>query len=150
MASFNFRLESLRKIREAERDRRREDLGKAFAARQVLRNQQEEVNEEMQRSRAASRECGRPGDVDIDKLMNHHRHALMLKARLEQLGRQIESVDEEIENRRRALSAADQQVKVLEKLRAKQFARHKYEQERNETKRLDEIAAIGHMRAHKA
>jgi len=140
----------LQKIREAERDRRREELGKAFAARKVLRNQQEEVSQEIQQSQNASRECSQPGDVDIDKLMNFHRHTLVMKSQLEQLGRQIEAVDKEIENRRRALSAADQQVKVLEKLRARQFARHKYEQERRETKRLDEIATVGHLRDHMA
>ena len=47
---------------------------------------------------------------------------------------------EEIERRRQTLVQANRDVRVLEKLREKQAGRHRQEEDRRETKVLDEVA----------
>ena len=51
----------------------------------------------------------------------------------------------EIDRRRRALLAADRDVKVLEKLRERRLVQHRLEEERQLAKQLDEAAlqAVG-------
>ncbi len=47
----------------------------------------------------------------------------------------------EIERRRQALVEADREVRVLEKLRERQAEQHRREEDLQEAKRLDEVAA---------
>ncbi len=63
-----------------------------------------------------------------------------MKAQRSQLDGQRETLATEIEHRRLALVEANREVRVLEKLREKQVTRHRRDENRRETKVLDEVA----------
>jgi flagellar FliJ protein len=69
------------------------------------------------------------------------RYQLVLEAQRRALAEQAARLDEEIERRREDVVAADQQVRVLDKLRERRQREHRYAAERAEAKRLDEVGA---------
>jgi len=146
MSSFHFRLETLRRLRLAERDLRRADLAKAIRAEEMLHSE----DRTLQRQQAAAVQRGRrlksPGSADVDALLQAHRYELVLAARRRQLAAQIAQVQAESERRRLALVEADRQVRVLDKLRERQAAVHRQLASREEAKQFDEIANIGYLR----
>jgi flagellar FliJ protein len=146
MHTFHFRLETLLRLRMAERDERRGDLAKALRAEQVLREQQQKLLTEQDEQRTNVRARSSPGGADVDGLVRAHRYQLILKAQAQQLAGQMVQVAAEIERRRQVLVEADRQVRVLEKLRERQLAKHRREQERREAKTYDELAATGYLR----
>ena len=137
---FTFRLQTLLKVRETTRDYRRAELAKAYAALQVLEAQQAQLEGELEDLHRSATHASEPGEVDVDRLTRLQRHRLLVQAQIDDVKKNIHAVQEEVDVRRQALVEADRQVKVLEKLRDKQLQRHQYEENRRETKRLDEIA----------
>jgi flagellar FliJ protein len=150
MSPFRFRLETLLRLRMAERDQRRADLAKALRAEQVLLGDLAQVGAEQAELAGALRERSAPGAADVDALQRTSRYQLVLKARQGQLESQLAQVRAEAERRRLALVEADRQVRVLEKLRERQQAAHRTRQSQLEVKELDEVAAIAHSRREEA
>jgi len=140
MTSFKFRLETLLKLRCADRDQRRAQLAQAYHAEQVIRDNAHDVAQQQQQLAQDARQASRPGVLDADRLLGMHRHHLVLQAQATTLRRQHEQLRPEIQRRRDALMHADQQVRVLEKLKEKQLERHLDRQRKLEVKRLDEVA----------
>jgi flagellar protein FliJ len=140
MARFTFRLATLLRLRESERDQRRAELAQAYHADDILRQQDEDLERERIGLLAISREAAGPGTVDIDRLIQTQRYELLLKTHQQQLRRQREAVAAEIGRRRETLVRANREVRILENLREKQAQRHREEEGRRETKRLDEVA----------
>lgn len=143
MPRFRFRLETVLKLRRAERDERRQRLAEAFEAQRVLRNHQQELSEEIEQVHARLREGAQPGQVNVDDLLGVHRYELLLRARRTQLQQQQARVEAEVERRRQTLVEADREVRTLEKLEEKQALAHRRNEERLELKQLDETSQRG-------
>jgi flagellar FliJ protein len=147
---FHFRLETLLRLRIAERDQRRAELAKAIRAEDMLRGDLQA----MQRQQSALADRGRqlksPGAADVDALLQTHRYELVLLAHQRQLSSQLAQVEAETQRRRLILVEADQQVRVLEKLRERQLRAHRQQAARLEVKQLDEQALLGHVRRQEA
>jgi flagellar export protein FliJ len=141
MTRFTFRLATLLRLRESDRDQRRAELAQAYHADDILRQQHEELERERLGLVAGSREAAGPGTVDVDRLIQTQRYELLLRSHQQQLGRQREAVAAEIGRRRETLVRANREVRILENLREKQVQRHYEEEGRREVKRLDEVAA---------
>ena len=150
MSSFHFRLETLLRLRMAERDERRADLAKALRAEGVLLAELRQIETEQLQARAKVREQSAPGAADVDGLLQTNRYQLVLKAQRGQLEGQLVQVRAELERRRQALLEADRGVRVLEKLRERQLAAHRDREARLEIKVLDEVAASAHRRRREA
>ena len=120
MARFTFRLATLLRLRENERDQRRAELAQAYHADDILRQQDEDLERERIGLLAISREAAGPGAVDIDRLIQTQRYELLLKTHQQQLRRQREAVAAEIDRRRETLVRANREVRILENLREKQ------------------------------
>ena len=146
MSSFRFRLETLLRLRLADRDLRRQELAKAQRAEDTLLGQADTLAREQNDVQELSRKLASPGAADVDRLIASHRYELVLRARSQQLVNQIEQVRGEVERRRQVLVEADRQVRVLEKLRDRQQAAHQARAEKFEQKQLDEQAMIGFTR----
>jgi flagellar protein FliJ len=146
MSAFRFRLATLLRLRLAERDERRSDLAKALAAAEILRGERASLEAEREASLARLRQLSGPGGGNIDGLIQGHRYEAILKARSVQLAAQEAQVEREIERRRQMLVEADRQLRVLENLRSRQQAEHQRQADRQEGKRLDEVASVGHLR----
>jgi flagellar FliJ protein len=146
MSSFRFRLDTLLRLRLADRDARRADLAKAQRAEDALVAQAAALADEQRETVELSRRLASPGAADVDRLIAAHRYELVLKARSQQLTGQIDQVRAEVHRRREVLVEADRQVRVLEKLRDKQRAAHTAREQRLDQKTLDEQATIGFLR----
>ena len=147
---FHFRLETLLRLRIAERDERRADLAKALRAEELLRAEEQRLQAEQASLAEHERKLKAPGAANIDALLHAHRYELVLVAQSRQLATQMAQVAAETERRRQALVEADRQVRVLEKLRERQAAAFKIREERQEAKRYDEMAILGHSRKEAA
>lgn len=146
MSSFRFRLQTLLRLRLADRDQRHGELAKAQRAEDALRSQADRLALEQVQTQQLARELASPGEADVDRLIAAHRYDLVLRSRAHQLAEQIVEVHREVERRREALVEADRQVRVLEKLRDKQRAAHLAGEAKLEQKQLDERAILGFVR----
>ena len=142
MAKFNFRLASVLRLRESARDDRRAKLAEAYAALQKLEERRAEILRENSSLLAIQASAAR-GQVNVDRILDAQRYQAVLQAELDLLDRQRQVVEAETEKRRSALVAADQDVKVIEKLRATQLDRHRQHLAALDMKQLDEVASRG-------
>lgn len=150
MADFRFRLETLLRMRIAERDQRRSDLAKALRAEELLRTQAQQLAAEQSDLALESRRQKSPGTANVDRLLQTHRYEVVLTARARQLSAKIADVALETQRRRDTLVEADRQVRILEKLRERQSLAHRQREERLEAKQFDELASLGFSRRREA
>ena len=139
MSGFVFRLQSVLKLREAERDRRREALSKAYRAEQVLNGQIQGLRGHIKHLRQMVRKDGLVGEVHVDRLLGAQRYELLLKAQIEQLEERKTVIAEEIRRRRESLIQADRDVRMIEKLRERKLQEYQQQQLKREQHLLDEI-----------
>jgi flagellar protein FliJ len=150
MTAFKFRLETLLRLRIAERDQRRADLAKALRAEEMLRTEDQLLVQKQAAAAEESRQLKLPGAADVDALLQTHRFELALITQRRTLASQIAQVQAEAERRRLALVEADRQVRVLEKLRERQAAAHRRAAERLDVKQFDELATQAFVRRQEA
>jgi flagellar protein FliJ len=138
---YKFRLEPLRKLRVALRDRARVALAEAYRAEQVLTDSRAELARESAQLRELQRAAATGPYLDVNRLLEAQRYELTLASRSRELEKRTTLVTAEVERRRLALVEANREVRVLELLddrRRRQFRRRA---ERIETIQLDEAAA---------
>ena len=140
MSHFSFRLQPLMKLREAQRDRCREDLAHAYRADQILQERQEAVRQEIEETKRVARSKSEPGRVEVESLLNVHRYELILSSQLQQLAAQRQKVAVELERRRLALVEADRGLRMLEKLRERHACEFQQAEEKVQIRQMDEIA----------
>lgn len=138
MPKFTFRLDSLLRLRSAQRDERRQELAQALRAEAILRQQRHDLDGQIAQMR--QQRATLAGLLDVDALLDTARHEFVLSSQRQALEDQTVQVLAEIERRRQALVAADQQVRVLEKLKETRHERHQAEELAREQSRLDEVA----------
>jgi len=140
MAKYRFRLETLRKVREANRNLARAALGEAFRAAEVLTAKRAELTAEQAELRDVQRSAAAGRYLDVNRLLEAQRYELLLKAHGEELAKQTALLSAEIERRRQNLVEADRDVRVLELLDERHRREHNRRQARLETRQLDESA----------
>jgi flagellar export protein FliJ len=143
MLPYKFRLATLLRLREAHRDEMRVRLAEAQQADQIVANQLARIEADLRQLDERTQRDLQPGQVDVDRLMESQRYELILNAERHATSEQRKIVSKEVERRRNALISADREVRVLEKLRERQFERHREEEQREETKALDEVGIQG-------
>ncbi len=146
MAKFKFRLATLLRLREADRDERRGELAEAYQADEIMENQQKELEANLGELALKCRQAAGPGTVDVDRLVETQRFEILIRAQRQQLIQQRQAVAAEIERRRGNLVEANREVHVLAKLEERQRQRHREEENRREMKVLDEVASLGKLR----
>lgn len=139
MATFRFRLQTILRLRDNERDQRRRELAQALQAKGVLEEYERQIAAEWESLNRRLRDCSREGEVRVDLMLDLRRYQMTVAAQWEVLKQQMAQVDEEIERRRERLAEADRQVRVLEMLRERQLEEFRREEDRLETKMLDEV-----------
>lgn len=140
MSKYKFRLETLQKLREARRNQERTALAEAFRAEQILAEHGAAVAAEQATQRGLQRRLTASRYLDVNRLLEAQRYELVLKAREQELARQKELLAVETERRRQAVVEADREVRVLELLDERHRRQHQRDQQRKETKQLDEAA----------
>ena len=145
MGKFTFRLATLLRLREDDRQRHRAELACAYRADEILAQRQEELKHRRDELLAARREAAGPGQLDLEALVERRRYNGLIAAQHDELRRQRQQAALEINRRRKALVGADREVQILERLEQKQQDRHREHEKRRETKMSDEIAANSHV-----
>ncbi len=142
MAKFRFRLATLQKLREIQRDELRAKLAEAVQAQQILEEQLVQVATDIGNLQAMRRQAVTSGQqVNVEPLLEAQRYQGVLLAQQATMQEQTRLLTAEIERRRIAVVEADRQVKVLEKLHERKLDEFRQEQQRAEFKVLDEVAA---------
>jgi flagellar protein FliJ len=135
-----FRLSSLLRIRQAARDELRAALAEMHRVDDLLRERRGRVDAELDALRDVRRQAVAPGPIDLDRLAEFADYETALGRQQAELSHQQQIVAQEIHRRREALLEADREVRALEKLRETQAERYRQDDQRQESKRLDEIA----------
>jgi flagellar export protein FliJ len=147
MASFQFRLATLVRLRANVRDERRTQLAEAQRAEQLVVERIADLDAELLTLRGERIDAAHPGStVNVDQLTEIARYEMILKVERQSADQQRQTVAAEVQKRREALMAADRDVRVLEKLRDVQHGRHQEEEARREFQRLDELAVLRYER----
>jgi len=141
MGKFTFRLATLLRVRENDRDRHRAELAQAHRADEILAQRQEQLKRRRDELLARCREAAGPGQLDVEALIGYRRRDELITTQQDELRRQRQLAALEVDRRREALVGADREVQVLERLEEKQRDRHREHEERRQTKMLDEIAS---------
>jgi len=146
MARFRYRLATLLKLRERARDERQRQLAQALDAETTLATNRAQLDELFRELAEHVRQTARPGNVDVDRIVQAQRYDAVLKVERQMLDKQQAMLQTEIERRRKAVMDATMEVRVLEKLRDRRRARFEEDQHRQEARRLDDVAAWAHSR----
>jgi flagellar protein FliJ len=141
MAKFRFRLATLQKLRELHRDELRSKLAEAVRANQILEDQLTQVAAEIESLQSLRRQAVQSSQVNVDPLLEAQRYHGVLLAQQTTMHEQSRLLLAEIERRRQSVVEADRQVKVLEKLHERKLTEFRHDEQRAETKILDEVAA---------
>src|SRR6188768_1977843 len=99
-----FRLQTVLRLRIAERDERRQELARALRAAEILEERRRQLGEEMQENQSLARRLAEPGNANIDRILQAHRYEAVLKGTLAQLETQEKQVAAEVERRRQVLT----------------------------------------------
>jgi flagellar export protein FliJ len=146
MPKYQFRLETLRKVRQARRDERRVALAEAYQAGELLDKRQAELAAEQSELRAFQRSAGNGHLLDVNRLLEAQRYELVLKARGQEIASQRALLETETERRRQALVESDRDVRALDRLDDRHRREHQRQAQRAEHKQLDEAAVQRHTR----
>ena len=141
MSRFQFRLSTLKKLRESHRDELRLKLGEAYRAERLLAERAAAIRTEEEEAQEVQRGILDASTTDVSQLLDAQRYVAVLRNELTTLHNQSQMLATEIEKRRQALVAADQQVRVLEKLHERQLEAHERKLLKAEVKVMDEIAS---------
>ena len=146
MPKYKFRLETLRKVRQARRDERRVALAEAFQAGELLEQRQADLAAEQTELRALQRSAVNGQVLEVNRLLEAQRYELVLKARGQEIANQRTLLETETERRRQALVESDRDVRALDVLDERHRREHQRQALRAEHKQLDEVAAQRHIR----
>lgn len=145
MKKFTFPLDSLLRYRRHRRDLCCQLLAQVLAEQQRL--EQHRRGLELQRAAQLGelRTLGEAGEVDIDRSASRRFHASQLLNEIHLTERNRRAVAEQAALCRQAVTQADQDVEVLERLREKQRQEHQYEEARRESRALDDAWMAVHL-----
>jgi len=127
-----FTLQSVQKVRLAERDERRADLADAQRSQLALQTDIEQLERDLQQLRAHARGFLMPGTIDVSHLQDCHSCELTLRQEIDRLDRQRHEAATKAEQCHAALIEADRQVRMLEKLSDKKREEHRRNEENRE------------------
>lgn len=145
MARFQPRLQTVARLREAQRDALRRRLGEAQQAEQVLLSQRAQTEEEARELLEYRRETIEERGCDIQSLLATQRYEAALRVKLQAVGDDLQKVRQEINLRQAAAAEAQREVRVIELLNDRARERHQREEQRREDRSLDEFASRSHQ-----
>ena len=138
---FVFRLESLRRLRERQRDECRQTLALVERDEDAILGRQSELERQRKEIVQQARDATGPGIVDLGQLIATRDYRQALAAEHATLVEQRRALSGEIERQRETTLAAERQTRMLEILSDKQRLRHHEQNRRVEARRFDETLA---------
>ena len=139
MARFEFRLQSLIRLRERERDAASQELQKAMLASQKLLEHIEELKAEHAAQHPSQDENGA---IEPQKYLEAQRYQLHLSQEIRTTQNQRELINQEVEVRRLKLVECEKAVRSVERLREIEFKEWQDQQQRAAQIALDQWAGF--------
>jgi flagellar export protein FliJ len=118
--SFRFSLQPLLRVNSAQRTAQRTQLAAVQRSESVLREELGRIDQQLAAVQADSRHSIQAGPVDLVSLQNARQYARLLHQRRAQLVDQQQTLAEQDVRQRAALTEADRQVRLLERLSERQ------------------------------
>lgn len=138
---FRFRLEALRKLREAlEKDAQRH-LARALRA-QMDVEERLKVLREHHSATTEARRIGPGQPVDLERWRDAERFLLVLEKRIEQTTEELRAAERFVAAARKALTRAHQDHLMLVRLKERRREMHMREQFLDEARQMDELAVL--------
>ncbi|QEG42735.1 flagellar export protein FliJ [Roseimaritima ulvae] len=144
---FQFRFDSLLRLRESERDAARQEVADGHQAMGILQQQREDLEQQRQQLRDTAQRRMSEASISVDTMLNQGRYDVQLAAEIQGIASNMAAVEKEIERRQTRLQAADIEVKRLERLRETQQQQWNADQLAAQQADLDEIATLRFARA---
>jgi flagellar protein FliJ len=117
--SFRFRLDSVLRLRERDRDMAAESLRQALEAKQILEDQITERRQERDQQNSL-RLAGKHQQFEPQRMLEAQRYQMFLDSQVAALQEQVGLIEQECQRRRATLVKCEQAVRALEKLRENQ------------------------------
>ena len=143
MTRFEFRLQSLLTLRNHERASRRADLAAALSWENEINERRRLLDVELEGHRQYVRAGTIPGRIAMENLQSAAAYERALRDRLAQVVGNHAQAAARVAQCQQSLAEAESEVRVLEKLRERQFGEFALDQSRLEARRLDEVGARG-------
>jgi flagellar export protein FliJ len=147
MKPFVFRLESLDSLRKAERDAQRAELATALARLAELEAQRQSLDAKLADARQQNRRMRGDAAPTVESLIRGQQFEAALRSEQVVLAQQQAAASVIVDQAREALTNAEREVQMLEKLHQRQLADYQLQQARTETKLLDEVAGMRYQHA---
>jgi flagellar export protein FliJ len=147
--TFRFRLQSVVRLRELDRDEAAEGLRQALQAKQILENQVSDI--QIERSQQDElRLASKTGAINFQKMIDAQRYQVYLDSQKADLQRQISLIEQECERRRARLVKCEQAVRSLEKLELHQRTEWSSQQASKDQSTLDQWSSFRYWSNHQA
>jgi flagellar FliJ protein len=141
MSKFGFRLEPVLAQRKREEQERQRELASRELVVVKLQNDLKRLDESLQGAAEDLRKNHLTGAINLNFLTAHRRFLTAMQRQGIGIVQQVAGAQVLVDEARQQLAEAAKRRKVIEKLREKQFARWREDQERRELAQLDEIGA---------
>ena len=141
MKPFQPRFAIVSRIRENERDAKRQALADAYRAESILRDQKNALETQIAEVLELRRQVTHAKKLQPSILMTSQRHEHDLRAQVQKIEDDMGAVREEIGRRQQDLILAEKEVRTLEILNERREAEHRIAEERERQKQLDEVAS---------
>jgi len=146
-AKFRFRLETVLKLRKQEQETHRRAVAEAIHAVGLAEERVSRLSQELRSTFEQRREAQQAACIDVSTLRGHQIYQGWLQRRILESGVEWDERQRMLAEQRSRLADASKRLKVIEKLRERQWTKHQAKQRREEQAGQDEIAAQSHIRA---
>ncbi len=133
------RWENLLKLRRIERDQCRQRYLQAVRAEEILQQELLQLQRTTAELALTARQSAQPGSLDVDRLLDAERYHVVLQQRRTQITQQLAQIQAAVSLRRQEMIAAEQSVKMLEKLQERRTQEERQAELRSEQKQLDNL-----------
>lgn len=146
MADFHFRLQSILKLRERDRDRAAASVEQAGTARTKLLDQIAQLRSESEEQNSIRGQAA-VGVVNVQRLVEIQRFQLFIGQQIAGLESHVAMIEQELAQRRKQLVQCEQSLKALERLRERKLTAWNAALLHLQQSRLDEWAGYRHLEA---
>lgn len=135
---FKFSLDPVLKVRSHEETIRKQALAREVGRHAGMVRLREQVQSRLEEG---VRESGSGGSGRIQDLQRIHAYGEEMRQQMVEIDRSLDEQEQRVAREKSLLTEANQRRQVLENLRDRQLERFRYEEDRQEQKGLDEVAA---------
>lgn len=139
---FNFRYETLLKIRRQREDQHKRLVGERLRQITESRHRLQSLHGQIQDEEDAIRSGQGTGTIDLQQVIRHRHWLGHLHKSVLDTEASIRTLEARLAQERAALAEAMKQRKILEKLKERRLERHMQEQDREESRAADDLTTV--------